>query len=108
VTGVTPGRADDPLEEPPGGLGVSARGPKDIDDLPCLVDRAIDLAPAPSHLQIRLVHLPAVTDSVSARSGGIGQQRREPQHPPIDRDMVHVDTPLGEELLDVAVGQAES
>jgi hypothetical protein len=100
--GRDPGRADGPLEEPPGGLGVSARGYNGVDHLPELVDRAVDVAPAPSHLQIRLVHLPAVTDSLSARSGGVGQQRREPKHPSIDRYVVHLDTPLGEELLEVA------
>ena len=79
-----------------------------VDDLAELVDRAIDVAPLPSHLHIRLVDLPAVTDSVPARPGGLGQQRREAQHPPIDRHVVHLDTPLGEELLDVAVRQREA
>jgi hypothetical protein len=45
---------------------------------------------------------------VSAGSGGVGQQRREPPHPPVDGDMVDLDTPLGEEFLEVAVGQAEA
>ena len=43
-----------------------------------------------------------------ARSGGVGQQRREPQHPAVDRDVVDLDPALSEQLLDVAVGQAEA
>jgi hypothetical protein len=40
-----------------------------------------------------------------ARPGGVGQQRREPLDPPID-DVVDLNAAFGEELLDVAVGQA--
>ena len=40
--------------------------------------------------------------------GGVGQQRREPQHPPVDGDVVDLDATLDEQLLDVAVGQAET
>ena len=43
-----------------------------------------------------------------ARPSGVGQQRGEPQHPPVDRDVVDLDTALGEELLDVTVGPAEA
>jgi hypothetical protein len=62
----------------------------------------------PGHLDIGLIHLPAAADGVAAGPGGVGQQRREAQHPAVDRDVVHLDTPLGEEFLDVAVGQSEA
>jgi len=75
------GRADGLVEEPTGGLGVSARGDEHVDDLAELVDRAADIAPAPGHLDIGLIHLPAAADRVSAGPGGVGQQRREAQHP---------------------------
>ena len=91
-----PGHADGPLEEPAGGLGVAPQGDDHIDDLTELVNRSIDLAPLPRHLHIRLVHLPAVTEGVPARPSGVGQQRGEPQHPPVDRDVVDLDTALGE------------
>jgi hypothetical protein len=45
---------------------------------------------------------------VAAWPCGLGQQRREPQHPPVDGDVVDLDTALGEELFDVAVRQAEA
>jgi hypothetical protein len=48
-----------------------------VDDLPYLVDGAVDVAPPASHLHVRLVHLPAIADSMPARSAGLGQQRRK-------------------------------
>src|SRR5829696_9037542 len=61
LDGRDPGRVNGLVEEPTGGLGVSARGDEYVNDLPELVDRTVDVTPAPSHLHIRLVHLPAVT-----------------------------------------------
>jgi hypothetical protein len=102
------GRADGPLEEPVGGRGISPSGEEHVDDLPELVDRSIDVAPLPSHVHIGLVDLPAVTDRVPTRPSGLGQQRREPQHPPVDRDVIDLDPAFGEEFFDVAVGQGEA
>ena len=46
---------------------------------------------------------------MAAGPGGVSrQQRGEPLHPPIDGDVVDVDPALGEELFDVAVGEAEA
>jgi hypothetical protein len=60
LAGPDPGRADDLLEEPAGGLGVPPRSDEHVDDLAELVDRAVDVAPAPGDLHIRLVDLPAI------------------------------------------------
>jgi hypothetical protein len=40
--------------------------------------------------------VPAVPNPVSAESGRLDQQRAEPPHPPMDRDVVDVDATLGE------------
>ena len=45
---------------------------------------------------------------MAAGPGGVGQQWREPLYPPVDRDVVDLDAAFGEELFDVAVGQAEA
>ena len=45
---------------------------------------------------------------VAAWPCGVGQQRREPQHPPVDGDVVDLDAALGEQFLDIAIGQAEA
>jgi hypothetical protein len=43
-----------------------------------------------------------------AGTGSLGQQGREPLHPAVDGDVVDLDAPFGEQLLDVAVGQPEA
>jgi hypothetical protein len=103
-----PHRADGALEEPADGLRVPACRDEHVDDLSELVDRAVHIPPAASDLHIGLVHEPAIPDQVAAGSGGVGQQRREPLHPPVDGGVVDVDAALAEELLDVAVGQPEA
>jgi hypothetical protein len=101
-------RADGLLEEPAGGCRIPPRGDEDVDDLPELVDRAVDLAPPAGDLHVGLVREPALTDGVPAGPGGFGQQGREPLHPTVDGDVIDLDTPLGEQLLDVPVGKAEA
>jgi hypothetical protein len=70
--------ADGALEEPAGRCRVPPRGHEHVDDLPELVDRAVDIAPPAGDLDIGLVHLPAVAGGMAAGPGGLGQQRREP------------------------------
>jgi hypothetical protein len=89
-------------------IHVAARREEHIDDLAELVDRTIDLAPAARDLQAGLVDLPAVSDDMPTRSGSLGKQRGEPQHPLVDRDVVDLDAAFGEQLLDVALGQAKA
>jgi hypothetical protein len=66
-------RADSAFEEPPGGLRVATHGYEHVDDLPELIDRAVEVAPPASHLHIGLVHEPAVTNSMPAGPGSLGQ-----------------------------------
>jgi hypothetical protein len=42
---------------------------------------------------------------VPARPGGVGEQRREPLHPPVDRGVVDLDAAFGQQFLDIAVRQ---
>jgi hypothetical protein len=91
-----------------GFLRVAPRRHEYVDDLPELIHRTVDVPPPTGDLHIGLVHLPAVTDGVPAGASGLGQQRRKPLHPPIDRHVVDLDTTLGEQLLDISVGQAEA
>ncbi len=87
---------------------VSRRGHEHVDDLPELINRPVHIPPATRDLHMGLVHRPAISHGVAAWPGGLGQQRREPQHPAIDRDVVDLDAALGEQLLDVAVRQTEA
>jgi hypothetical protein len=97
-----PGRPDSLLEEPTRRLAIPPRRDIHVDDLPELVDGAVDIPPPTGDLHIGLVHLPAISHAVPAGPSGVGQQRCEPQHPPVDRDVVDLDTALAEELFDVA------
>jgi hypothetical protein len=101
-------RIDRPFEEALGRLHVAPPGDIDVDDLPELVDGPIHVVPLARDLHVRLVHLPAISHAMPARPGGVDQQRREAQHPPVDGDVVDLDATLDEQLFDVAVGQAEA
>jgi hypothetical protein len=102
------GRADRPLEEPVGSLGVLARRDEHVDDLPELVDRPVDVAPVAADPHVSVVRKLSVPDGVTAWLGGVGQQRRKAQHSPVDGEVVDLHTPLGDQLLDVAVGKPEA
>jgi hypothetical protein len=51
--------------------------------------------------------VPAIPDDVPAGAGGFGELRSEPMDPPVDRDVVDLDSSLGEELFDVPIRKAE-
>ncbi len=76
-----------------------------VDDLPELVDRPVQIDPPSGDFYIGLVYEPPVTGAMPAGPGRVDQQRGEPLHPAIDRDMVYLDAALGEQLFHVAVGQ---
>jgi hypothetical protein len=87
---------------------ASRRGETNVDDLAELVDRAVDVAPLACDLDIGLVDLPAITDGMATGPGSLGEQRREPLHPPVDRDVVDLHAAFGQQLLHVAVRQSEA
>jgi hypothetical protein len=90
------------------GRGISPWGDEHVDDLPDLVDRAVEVAPLPGDPHLRLVHRPSISHGVSTWAGGLGQQRREPKHPSIHGDVVDLDAPLGQQFLEVAARQPKS
>ena len=96
---------DRSVEEHAGRVGVAPGRDVDVDHLTPLVDRPVDVPPHAGDLHVSLVHMPPVAGPVAARSGGIDEQRGEPVHPPVDRDVVDPQPALGEELLDVPVRQ---
>src|SRR6266498_5761856 len=74
---------------------------------PELVDGPEQVAPGPAHPRVRLVDVPAITHHVPTCPSRLGELGGEPLDPPVDAHVVDLDPPLGEELLDVPVGQAE-
>jgi hypothetical protein len=96
------------LKELAGCLGVAPWGDEHIEDLPELIDRAVDLALLPGDPHLRFVHKPSDLLRRVDWPGSLGQQRREPKHPSIQRDVLDLDATLGEQRFDVAVRQAEA
>jgi hypothetical protein len=89
-------RAQGPGKELAGSRQIPLRRGQDIDDLPMLVDRPVQVHPLPSNLQVGLVHEPAIPGDGPARPGCVDQLRGEPLYPPVDRDMIHGDAAFGQ------------
>ncbi len=51
--------------------------------------------------------MPTIPDHVLAGPCGLGELRGEPLDPSEDRDVIDLDAALGQELLDVPVGETE-
>jgi len=58
------------------------------------------------HLDVGLIHEPAVSCAVAALSRRLDDQWGEALHPPVDGDVVDVDATLGEEFFDIAVRES--
>ena len=78
-------------EELAGGRQVPLLGHQDVDDLPALVDRSIQVDSSTGDFDVGFVDEPAIAWSVPARLSRIDEQRCKPLHPPIHGDMVHLD-----------------
>ncbi len=87
---------------------IAPRGHVHVDDLAVLVGGPVHVPPDACDLDICFLDEPAVTREVSAGSCRVDQQRREPLHPPVQAHVIHLDATLGEEFLQVPVGQGRS
>jgi hypothetical protein len=72
---------------------------------PNLVDGAVQVHPTAGDSQVGLVDEPAVTAAVTASPGRVDQQRGKRLDPPVDVDVIDLDASLGQELLNVSVGE---
>jgi hypothetical protein len=93
-------------EEPASGREIPLLRDEDIDDLPELVDRPVQVDSTSRDFDVGLIHEPPITGDVSARSCSVDEQRSEPRHPPIDGHMINLDATLGQQLLNVSIGQS--
>jgi hypothetical protein len=98
--------AQRPGEETPRGRQVTPPRQQNIYDLAMLIDRPVEIGPLTSDLQVGLVDKPPVTGSVAARPGRLDELGGEPLDPPVDSDVIDGDSAIGQQLLDVPVGQA--
>jgi hypothetical protein len=66
-----------------------------------LVDRTVQVGPTAGDLDVGLVDEPAIPGGVPRRSREVDELRRERLHPPVDRQVVHLDAALGQQLFHV-------
>jgi hypothetical protein len=92
-------------EESASGGQIPLLGDHNVNDLAELVDRSVQIDAPAADLDVRFVDKPTITGGVPAGPGRIDQQRGEPVHPAINRDVVNSDAALGQQLFDVSVGQ---
>jgi hypothetical protein len=71
-----------------------------------LIDRPVEIGPLAGDLQVGLIDEPPVTWSVPAGPGSLDELRGETLHPPVDGDVIDGDAALGQQFLDVPVGQS--
>jgi hypothetical protein len=72
---------------------------EDVDDLPELIDRPVQIDPLARDFDVRLIDEPPIPCGVPARPRAVDEQRGEPLHPAIDGHVIHVATTLGQQLL---------
>jgi len=70
-----------------------------------LVDRPVQVGPPPGDLDVGLLDEPPVTGGAPRRASGVDELLGEGLSPPIVSDVVDLDAPLSQQLLDIAVGQ---
>jgi hypothetical protein len=56
-------------EERPRSTGIAALREEDVDDLPLLIDRAVEVGPAPRDLDVRFIDEPPITGRVPSMAG---------------------------------------
>ena len=98
--------ADRDRKEPPGSSNVPSLGHIHVNDLVMLIYCSVHVTPHARDLHIGLVHEPAVTNTVSARSSRVDQLRGESLYPPVDRDVINLYPAFCQEFLDIAVRKA--
>ena len=59
----------------------------------------------PQRLVAHLVDEPPITCRMAAGTCGVDELGRERLHPPVDRHAIHRDAALGQQFLDIAIGQ---
>ena len=90
-------------EESAGGCQIPLLGDQHVDDMPELVDRAVQVDRPPSDLDVGFVDEPAISRSVPAGPGYVDEQWREPLNPLEHGHVIDGDAALCQQLLDIPV-----
>ena len=87
-------------------MGIAAWRDENVDHLAMLIDRAVQVGPAAGDLHIGLIDEPAIASGMPCRASCVDELRGEGLHPAVDRDVVDSNAAFGQQLFDIAVGQA--
>jgi len=93
-------------EERRGGLEVSPLGYEHVDDLPVLVNGAVDVSPGPGDLHVGFIDKPVATHAVAARPSRVDEQWREPLDPKEQGHVVDLDATFGQQFFQIPIGQS--
>jgi hypothetical protein len=66
---------------------------------------SVHVPPHSGNLEIGLINEPAIPDTVATRSSCFDEFWCEALYPPVDGDVIDLDTAFSKEFLDIAVGQ---
>lgn len=92
-------------EESARGGQIPLLGDHDVNNLAEQVDPSVQRDPPAADLDLRFVDTPTIAWGVPAGSSRINQHWGEPVHPAINRDVIDLDAPFGQQLFDATVRQ---
>ena len=99
LNGGNPGGVQRPGEETASSRQIPLFRDQNIDNLAELVDGSVQVDPPAADLDIRFIDEPAISRDMSAGTGCVDEQRREPLHPTVDRDVIDFDAPARPAVL---------
>src|SRR6202140_1161420 len=91
-----------------GGVDVTVPTQVEIDRLPSLVDRPIQVHPFAAHLHVRLIPAPGAADRAGVAFPPLLELRTVMLHPPQNRGVCYVDAALTHHRHQVAIAQLEA
>ncbi len=87
---------------------VTTHGNQDVDDLALLVDCPVHVPPHAGDVHGRLTDEPSGADRVAPWSRRVDQDRCEALHPPIQHDVIDLDTVFSDEFFEAPLRQSVS
>jgi hypothetical protein len=105
LNGGKPGGVQRPGEEVASSRQITLCRDQHIDNLADLIDGSVQVDSPAADLDIRFIDEPAISRDMSAGTGCVDEQRREPLHPTVDRDVIDIDASLSQQFFHVAVGE---
>jgi len=105
LLGETRGPHPSEQEELASSCRIASLREENIHHLSMLVDGPIEIAPGAADPDVGLIDVPPPSHWQAVVSGSVDEERSETPDPAVDSHMIDLDAALGEQLLEVAVGE---